>query len=249
MWPWAWRSEVRSLHNSMCSVIASKRHCNDHYGIHITKPTTQSRILPARLTGPQLVKNFPAFYVTRRFIAAFTWDHRPFLSWARPIQTHASTSLFLKVSFNIILPSTPGSLRWSPLPQVFQPNPCTHLSYIPYVPHAPPFSFDLIARVIPDTYKCHSFIHSFIQTLWSAHVPRAWMLRFSGVMNVMAHMRCQTEYSQTRQPVLESGTSVVGSEDRSDGKTRKKMWAAIGWIEGKERILGIERGNARSQGM
>ena len=160
MWPWAWRSEVRSLHNSMCSVIASKRHCNDHYGIHVTKPTTQSRILPARLTGPQLVKNFPAFYVTRRFIAAFTWDHRPFLSWARPIQTHASTSLFLKVSFNIILPSTPGSLRWSPLPQVFQPNPCTHLSYIPYVPHAPPFSFDLIARVIPDTYKCHSFIYS-----------------------------------------------------------------------------------------
>ena len=34
---------MRSLHNSMWSVIASKRHCNDHYGIHITKPTTQSK--------------------------------------------------------------------------------------------------------------------------------------------------------------------------------------------------------------
>ena len=49
------------------------------------------------------------------------------------------------------------------------------------------------------------------------------MLRFSGVMNTKAYMRCQTEYSQTRQPVFESCTSVVGREGRSDGKTRKKM--------------------------
>ena len=248
MWPWAWRSEVRSLHNSMWSVIVAKRHCNDHCGIHITKATNYTEQNPS-WEAPQLVKKFPAFYVTRRFITAFTWDHRLFLSWARPVQPHASTSLFLKVSFNIILPSTPGSSRWSPLPQVSQPKPCAHLSYIPYVPHAPPIIFYLITRIIPNTYKCHSFVHSFIQTLWSALVPRAWTLRFSGVMNAKAYIRCQAEYSQTRQPVFESDTSVVGREDRSDGKTRKKMWAPFGWIEGKERILGIERGRTRSHSM
>jgi hypothetical protein len=39
MWPWAWRSGVRSLHNSVRSVVVSKRHSIDHYGIHLTKPT------------------------------------------------------------------------------------------------------------------------------------------------------------------------------------------------------------------
>ena len=29
-------------------------------------------VLPEKLTGPQLVKKFPAFYGTRRFITAFT---------------------------------------------------------------------------------------------------------------------------------------------------------------------------------
>ena len=31
-----------------------------------------SRGLPEKLTGPQLVKKFPAFYGTRMFITAFT---------------------------------------------------------------------------------------------------------------------------------------------------------------------------------
>jgi len=34
--------------------------------------TTWSRVLLEKLTGSQLVKKFPAFYGTRRFIAAFT---------------------------------------------------------------------------------------------------------------------------------------------------------------------------------
>jgi hypothetical protein len=34
--------------------------------------TPWSRVLLGKLTGPQLVKKFPAFYGTRRFITAFT---------------------------------------------------------------------------------------------------------------------------------------------------------------------------------
>jgi len=34
--------------------------------------TPRSRVLLEKLTGPQLVKKFPTFYGTRRFITAFT---------------------------------------------------------------------------------------------------------------------------------------------------------------------------------
>jgi len=37
--------------------------------------TPQSRVLLEKLTGSQLVKKFPAFYGTRRFITTFTSAH------------------------------------------------------------------------------------------------------------------------------------------------------------------------------
>jgi len=37
--------------------------------------TPWSRVILEKLTGSQLVKNFPAFYGTRRFITAFTWPY------------------------------------------------------------------------------------------------------------------------------------------------------------------------------
>ena len=49
--------------------------------------TPWSRVLLENLTGLQLVKKFPAFYGTRRFITAFTSFRHPSLSWARPFQS------------------------------------------------------------------------------------------------------------------------------------------------------------------
>ena len=45
------------------------------------------RVLLEKLAGLQLVKKFPAFYGTRRFITAFTSFRHPSLSWASPIQS------------------------------------------------------------------------------------------------------------------------------------------------------------------
>jgi hypothetical protein len=46
-----------------------------------------SRVLPEKLTHPKLLKKFPAFYGTRRFIIAFTRARNLSLSRARLIQS------------------------------------------------------------------------------------------------------------------------------------------------------------------
>jgi hypothetical protein len=49
--------------------------------------TRRSRVLLDKLTGLQLVKYFPAFYWTQRFITAFTSARHLSLSWASSIQS------------------------------------------------------------------------------------------------------------------------------------------------------------------
>ena len=52
----------------------------------VTVFTPWCRVLLEKLTGLQLVKKFPIFYGTRRFITALTSLRHSFLSWASPIQ-------------------------------------------------------------------------------------------------------------------------------------------------------------------
>ena len=49
--------------------------------------TPWCRVLLEKLTGLQLIKNFPSFYGTRRFITALTSVRHLSLSWASPIQS------------------------------------------------------------------------------------------------------------------------------------------------------------------
>jgi hypothetical protein len=49
--------------------------------------TPWSRVLLEKLTGLQLVKKFPAFYGTQRFITALTSARHLSLSWASSIQS------------------------------------------------------------------------------------------------------------------------------------------------------------------
>ena len=61
-----------------------------------------------KLTGLQLVKKFPEFHGTRRFITALTSIRHLSLSWPSPIQSH-----HLEIHPNIIHPTTPRSPQWS----------------------------------------------------------------------------------------------------------------------------------------
>jgi len=98
--------------------------------------TPWSRVLQ-KLTGSQLVKKFPAFYGTRRFITTFTSARHLSLYLSQINPVHASTSHFLNINLNIILPFTSGSS----FSQVSPTKLCIRLSSPPYALHAPPISF------------------------------------------------------------------------------------------------------------
>ena len=67
--------ECKMQYNTICK----------HLGSHLLTPWC--RVLPEQLTGLQLVKKFPAFHGTHRFITALTSVRHLSLSWASPIQS------------------------------------------------------------------------------------------------------------------------------------------------------------------
>ena len=73
--------------------------------------TPRCRVLLQKLTGLQLVKKFPAFHRTRRFITALTTVRHLSLSWASPIQsiyphpTSCRSILILSTHLCLVLPS------------------------------------------------------------------------------------------------------------------------------------------------
>jgi hypothetical protein len=84
----------------------------DFYKINYTYLThSWSWALLEKLPIVQLLKNFPAFYGTRRFITVFTRALHRSLSWARWIQSIPSH--LSKIHFNIVHPPTSWSSQWS----------------------------------------------------------------------------------------------------------------------------------------
>ena len=89
-----------------------------------------SKFLPKKVDGFYIVKKIRSFYWTHGFITALTRARHLSLSWARPIHS-ISPSHFLKIHFNITLPSTS---RFSKLP-VFLTSPHQNPVYTSPVLH------------------------------------------------------------------------------------------------------------------
>ena len=136
------------LTNTCCShplyEIVGEREETDILGVctssHITYLLTylltpRCRVLLKQLTGLQLVKKFPAFHGTRRFITALTTiRHLSILGQPKPV--HIPTSHLLQIRRNIVHPSTPRSPHWSlslrfPHQDPMQPPLLTHTCHMP----------------------------------------------------------------------------------------------------------------------
>jgi hypothetical protein len=103
---------------SLYSYLSLRTKCDTHHFLpHIISlitldekfawVTPWSMTLLGKLTVPQLVENFLAFYETRNLVTVFK---NPILSQINSV--HILTPSFYNIQFNIILPSTPRTPTW-----------------------------------------------------------------------------------------------------------------------------------------
>ena len=96
-----------------------------------------------QLTGLQLVKKFPAFHGTRRFITALTSVRHLSLSWASPIQstcphpTYWRSILILSTHLRLGFPVVSFPPVSPPIP--FTPPLLTHTRHMPSPSHSSGF--------------------------------------------------------------------------------------------------------------
>ena len=107
--------------------------------LHTYLLTPWSTVLLEKLTSCQIVKKFPTYDGIRKFPSEFTRART--CPYSKPNPVHALPSHFLKIHFNIILPSMPGSSKWSLFLRSPHQNPvCTsplpRMCYIPRQSHS-----------------------------------------------------------------------------------------------------------------
>ena len=146
-----WRHGLPTVTKSVYPSPSSThcRHSVSRKVIHLLRKTTLHylltpcrRVLLEKLTGLQLVKKFPAFHGTRRFITALTSIRHLSLTWASPIQSIYPHAYLLEIHPNITHPSMPRSPQWCLSLRFSHQDPIrlpllTHMRHMPSPSHPP----------------------------------------------------------------------------------------------------------------
>ena len=123
--------------------------------------TPWCKVLLEKLTGLQLVKKFPAFHGTRRFITALTSVRHLSLSWASPIQSiypHPtswrsilvlSTHLRLGLPSGLLHPGLPSKTLYTPLSSPICATCPAHLILLDFITH----TLNKIKKLVCDLYS------------------------------------------------------------------------------------------------
>jgi len=121
--------------------------------------TPWCRVLPEQLTGLQLVKKFPAFHGTRRFITALTSVRHLSLSWASPFQStcpHSTSWRSILILSTHLRLGLPGGLFPSGFPTKTLYTPLSSPIHATCPAHLILLNF-ITRTILGEEYKSFSF--------------------------------------------------------------------------------------------